>query len=472
MRARDAAVLTAGVALYDLIATGFLPLTDNLIGRLEEIPVAPVVRWGPVSIGIGDLLILTLLPVVYRKAFGDTAGIIALTTGILGIVTALVLRANGPLMTDLGAVADHRVRHVAANAGHGAHDLAVPAQELESTKGGNMRRYHSAAVIAASSVIAFILLIQDVSAQGKPAELLTFNSSGFLLSLSTTGPVVDPTSPFFRSLGTNGRSCVTCHVPGQDWSITPPDVRRRFEITAGMDPIFRTNDGSNAPNADVSTVEARRRAFSMLLNRGVIRVGMPVPPDAEFDLIAVDDPYGFASATELSLFRRPLPSANLRFLNTVMWDGRETLQKLLPTNSQEQNLAALRFDLRDQANGATRGHAQASRDLTETERQQIVDFETGLSTAQVFDFLAGALMVNGAAGGPRQLLTQPSFVGINDLTVDSTTSAADGRTSGASHDPVLGLGTSAHTPAQAAVARGEALFNARSDQCQPGQRPE
>ena len=48
--------------------------------------------------------------------------------------------------------------------------------------------------------------------------------------------------------------------------------------------------------------------------RGVIRVGIPVPPDAEFDLVAVDAPYGYASATELSLFRRPLPSTNLRLL--------------------------------------------------------------------------------------------------------------------------------------------------------------
>jgi hypothetical protein len=30
------------------------------------------------------------------------------------------------------------------------------------------------------------------------------------------------------------------------------------------------------------------------------------------------DPYGFASAAELSLFRRPLPSANLRFLSQIM----------------------------------------------------------------------------------------------------------------------------------------------------------
>jgi cytochrome c peroxidase len=144
-----------------------------------------------------------------------------------------------------------------------------------------------------------------------------------------------------------------------------------------------------------------------------------------------------------------------------MWDGRETLQKLLPTNSADQNLAALLFDLGDQANGATRGHAQASRDLTDAERQQIVDFETGLSTAQVFDFSAGALIVNGATGGPRQLLTQPFFVGINDLTIDSTTAPP------AVEPPAPGMtlfsawARSAHMPAQAAVARGETLFDSR-----------
>ena len=199
----------------------------------------------------------------------------------------------------------------------------------------------------------------------------------------------------------------------------------------------------------------------MLLSRGVIRVGTPVPPDAEFDLAAVDDPYGYASATELSLFRRPLPSTNLRFLNTVMWDGRETLQKLLVTNSADQNLAALRFDLSDQANGATRGHAQAGRDLTDVERQAIVDFETGLSTAQVFDFPAGALMVNGATGGPGELLAQPFFVGINDLTIDATKVPPIVEPAGPAMTLFSAWATSAHTPAQASVARGEALFNSR-----------
>src|SRR3989442_369561 len=74
--------------------------------------------------------------------------------------------------------------------------------------------------------------------------------------------------------------------------------------------------------ADVPTVEARRGAYGLLLRKGLIRVGLPVPAGAEFELVGVDDPYGYASAAELSLFRRPLPSTNLRFLTTIMWDGR------------------------------------------------------------------------------------------------------------------------------------------------------
>src|SRR5262245_16367773 len=90
--------------------------------------------------------------------------------------------------------------------------------------------------------------------------------------------------------------------------------------------------------------------------KGLIRVGIGIPNDAEFELIAVDDPYGFASATELSLFRRPLPSTNLKFLSTVMWDGRETFPG-----------ETIHFDLSHQSNSATTGHAQGA-DLTEQQR--------------------------------------------------------------------------------------------------------
>jgi hypothetical protein len=276
--------------------------------------------------------------------------------------------------------------------------------------------------------------------------------------VSTHGrPLEDRDNPFFESLGTNGRACVTCHVASQGWTISAAEVRRRFDLTAGLDPIFRTVDGSNSPHADVSTVAARRRAYSMLLSKGVIRVGIGIPSNAEFELVRADDPYGFASAAELSLFRRPLPSTNLSFLNSVMWDGRESLQQLLPSNTPDQNRAALQFDLSDQANAATRGHAQAARDLTDAERQQIVDFETALFTAQAVDDSAGPLRIRGATGGPQHLAEEPFFVGINDLVVNGTSVTLP--------DPGMTLFTSwsgtRHSPEQQAIARGEAIFDSK-----------
>ncbi len=60
---------------------------------------------------------------------------------------------------------------------------------------------------------------------------------------------------------------MTCHRPAQAWSITPAELRERFERTDGLEPIFRSNDGSNCEGADVSTVASARRAFSLLLRR-------------------------------------------------------------------------------------------------------------------------------------------------------------------------------------------------------------
>ena len=134
---------------------------------------------------------------------------------------------------------------------------------------------------------------------------------------------VDTNNAFFKSLGTNGRSCASCHVQSAAWSITPPELQARFAATGGTDPIFRLNDGANSPNANVATVSARRNAYSMLLRRGLIRVGIGIPATAEFTLADVQDPYGYASASELSLFRRVLPSTNLNFLTGLMWDGQD-----------------------------------------------------------------------------------------------------------------------------------------------------
>jgi hypothetical protein len=170
-----------------------------------------------------------------------------------------------------------------------------------------------------------------------------------------------------------------------------------------LDPLFRTNDGSTSPGADVSTLEARREAYKLLRTKGVIRVGIPMPAGAEFTLTAVDDPYGHASDAELSLFRRPLPATNLKFTSTVMWDGR----KSVPGRTLAQNLA-------DQALDATMGHAAAAVSPSATVLSQIVSFENALFTAQSSDNAAGLLTLKGGKGGPLRLSKQSYKDGINN----------------------------------------------------------
>src|SRR4051794_19682589 len=75
------------------------------------------------------------------------------------------------------------------------------------------------------------------------------NDAGFARTIHADGgAVIDPSHPFFQSLGSNGRACVSCHVPSENMTITPAGVQERFNRTDGQDPLFRTNDGSNAPN--------------------------------------------------------------------------------------------------------------------------------------------------------------------------------------------------------------------------------
>src|SRR5690606_19557822 len=121
--------------------------------------------------------------------------------------------------------------------------------------------------------------------------------------------------------GSNGRRCVDCHQPDQGWSITPSRLALSFARSSGRDPVFRPVDGAVSPDADTSTLAAKRAAYALLLGRGLIRIGLGIPAGAEFVLDAVDDPYGHATSAELSLFRRPLPAANLRFQPLIMWDG-------------------------------------------------------------------------------------------------------------------------------------------------------
>ena len=283
-----------------------------------------------------------------------------------------------------------------------------------------------------------------------PNIITTRNASGQLRTFNANGPL-DLQNPFFRDLGTNGRTCFTCHQPQDAWTITPANVVERFIESRGNDPIFRSNDGSNCKG----TTSLSPKAYSLLLTRGLIRVGIDVPVGAEFVIEHVEDPYKCgAPRTQASMYRRPLPSTNVKFLTAVMWEGRESS----PTRTIVE-------DLMHQSNEATIGHAQAALPLTTLERQQIVEFELGLFTAQSRDKDAGNLRAQGASGGPLTLFNQPFFIGINDpvgLNPAGTAFIPEVFTLFNPWAALTSSGSNEFARARRSIARGQEIFNTKT----------
>lgn len=315
----------------------------------------------------------------------------------------------------------------------------------------------------AALLLASATQAQQAARQSSPASpLVTADPSGWLQT-HAPGDSIDTGNAFFQGFGSNGRSCDSCHRQAQGWTISPDELRRRFNQTNGTDPIFALVDGAVSPLADVSSVYARRIAYAMLLSRGVIRIGMPMPANAEFRLTAVDDPYGYASARELSLFRRPLPSTNLIWDTAVMWDGRETFASFKPPMDAGIDIEDVRTSLAAQARDAILGHEQAASVPADAVIEQIVDFETHLFTAQLVDQDAGRLNSDNGMGGANILAQQRFWVGINDaLGNDPTAEPFDEkamRLFDGWDDPDAQFSHDTRGRARAAIARGERLFN-------------
>ena len=251
------------------------------------------------------------------------------------------------------------------------------------------------------------------------------NPAGHAATFSTQG-VVDLTGEYFQAQGTNGRSCATCHIPQEAWSLTPGTIQRLFDQTGGAHPIFNRLD-ANHEDADVSTVEAREAAYSMLLSRGVFRRGgAPRAEPREWDLVAVEDPHGFANLTRLVHWRRVMPTINFPLGSaTVNWDGGNSL-------GSDQR-AGLENQARRNILGAQQGVAAPPEVIA-----NIVDFESSLFTAQLNVLGVGRLDSDGARGGPEALAMMQKIAGRFDL-----------------FDAWAGD----DNPRRAQIERGQALFN-------------
>src|SRR5580704_12427931 len=323
---------------------------------------------------------------------------------------------------------------------------------LRNSGGRNRKRFlvwvFGLLVVATGSAIADIYL---------PNLFPFLDFTGFSGTYSHTGSV-DLSGPLFQSLGTNGRTCATCHEASDAFGLSAVDARLRYLITRGKDPLFAQFDGSTCPTGPVNN--------SLVVNNGLIRIGLTVPPNTtdasapQYTITAVQDPYGCALTTNpegqqiASVYRRPLPTTNLGFLSAVMFDGRESF--FYPLNNEQTFAANLNTDLTQQAIDATLTHAQANQPPTQEQLQQIIGFELALNSAQLFDFFAGHLYgQNGSYGGPQYLPNQQYYPGIND--------SLGGDPHGNQFNPnaftIYTSWQNSHNRQQASIARGEQIFN-------------
>jgi hypothetical protein len=300
-----------------------------------------------------------------------------------------------------------------------------------------------------------------------PVYQTVLDFAGATATYQPGGATATATNAFFQSLGINGRTCASCHSFSAGWSITPSQIQALFYRTGGTDPLFQPVDGANCSTADVSSLPAQLSAYSLLLNKGLIRIFEKVaaPPDLQYSIVAITDPYNCSTnpatgltsygpngttAGILSVYRRPLPSTNLDVLSTILFDGRETT-------------------LQQQAIDANRIHAQATTPPTATQLAQMVSFESGLYSAQTDNFLVGSLTTKGASGGPVAFSQQPFYLGINDPFGGNPNNVAftpDVYTLYTAWAPTgtggfYGGGYGFTGQARAAIAQGEQIFNER-----------
>jgi len=288
-------------------------------------------------------------------------------------------------------------------------------------------------------------------------------------------PRTDDAAAFFdTTLSPTGRACVTCHQPSDAMSISAATVRSLWQRTKGHDPIFFPSDGSNCP----SLPQDKPESHSLLLKRGLFRIGLAWPPKArdgtpitpEFDIEVISDPtgcnldphYGLHSVKPtISVFRRPRPTANLTLIDTYPWRNSYNFKTGRPFETDPEtgryvsmNLMsdARALTLPDQARQALRDHMNVPKpDPAVVDK--IVRFERGVFMAQSFS----------KSGGPLDGADAPEAIGPTHLSKVTSIANGDKYILPVFHSldawrPKPGQKLSPQTAFLASVARGYDVF--------------
>jgi cytochrome c peroxidase len=181
-----------------------------------------------------------------------------------------------------------------------------------------------------------------------------------------------------RGLNGNGRACADCHMPADNFQLSPASAEMRFRLMKLVqrfnpdfdDPLFRPIDAD-----DFRTNHEAASDFSNLRQNGLIRVVLQLPLNGKVKLVdpATDK---VSDQTDVDIWRM-VPT-----VNDVKLTGNDSLNPWFrePNPTGGYQLDARFATLQAQAHGALVAHAQIQNPVSSTLLDDLASFQRVLFT--------------------------------------------------------------------------------------------
>jgi cytochrome c peroxidase len=204
-----------------------------------------------------------------------------------------------------------------------------------------------------------------------------------------------------KALGGNGRACSDCHLPSENFQLSPAAAQARFAALQAArehnphadDPLFRPVDADDFRlNGDAAG------DYSNLLENGLVRVTMPLPANVRL----IDPSTGQPSdETEVDLWRAVMPVQNVAITGpdgvVPVWPPGAPRVPVMGQDPNGPNRQGgyqhdARFaTLQEQARGALFAHAQVSVEPPERMLDDLAAFQRTLFSSPGAELLADAI---------------------------------------------------------------------------------
>jgi cytochrome c peroxidase len=203
-------------------------------------------------------------------------------------------------------------------------------------------------------------------------------------------------------LGGNGRSCADCHMPSEGFQLSPAAARSRFDALQAIrehnrnadDPLFRPVDAADFRVNGDNAID-----FSNLVENGLVRVTMPLPPNVRLIDPVTDLP---SDETSVDLWRAVMPVLNVAITGpdavAPIWPPGAPRPPIMGQDPNGPNRQGgyqhdARFGtLQEQARGALFAHAQVSVEPPARMLDDLAAFQQTLFSSPSVELLAEAIL--------------------------------------------------------------------------------